>query len=101
MRRSVFGGIDEQIANDMLNNVEVIENTFSRWTNAGDVEKVVQVAIKMMETIRLLPDEWKGLIIGRLRDSEMIRNGISYAFENSAGSDRRQLELVHDVLYNG
>jgi len=93
--------IEEIIANDLLSNVVVIETTLDRWRQADDGEKVVSTFKKLIESVKSLPQEWRGLVIERIKESRACIDAMNYLYDDARLSvnEREEVRFVHDILF--
>lgn len=94
---------EEIIANNWLENMSVIETTLQRWFVAGDADMLVAALEKMMEGIKALPDEWRGFVVEKLRESDKVKEAVDWVKGEIPieGRERRVVERVMNAVYSG
>lgn len=99
MRQFRDAWIEEKIANELLDNLNIIETTLVRWRMAGDIERIILTFQKLLHSINLLPREWRSLVLDKARESESIREAMNWVLHEGDIDVRRELEKVHEVIY--
>lgn len=99
MREFRMGWAEETMAHEMIGNLTVIEKTFERWVQAGEIKRVVSTFIKLMRSMNALPVEWRQFVKDRMVNSEYVKEAFDYVNEEGDREDKETVEVVYGVLY--
>lgn len=99
MREFRMGWAEETMAHEMIGNLTVIEKTFERWVQAGEIKRVVRTFTKLMSSMNALPVEWRQFVKDRMVNSEYVKEAIEYVREDGDMEDKDTIEVVYQVLY--
>ncbi len=94
--------VEEIITGELLASAQTIESNLDRWKNAGNVEKIVITVEKIMESVRVLPDDHRQLILDKMKGSGIVKSCIDWALDRPDElrlEDKQSLEMAHDVLF--
>jgi len=99
MREFRMGWAEETMAHEMIGNLTVIEKTFERWVQAGEMARVVTTFLKLMRSMNSLPVEWRQFVKDRMVNSEYVKEAFDYVRDEGDRGDKETVEMVYQILY--
>lgn len=93
--------VEEVMASEFLNQVQVIDTSLNRWRHAGEVEQLVALLNKVTDQVKKLPTEWRSFVLDQLRLSPSVREGFEYVYQNVGHDEetRKVVDVCHAVVY--
>lgn len=93
--------VEERLAVNLLENLSVIETSFDRWRSAENLEQVIALFNKLLNSMKVLPNDWRIFALDKLRDSRSVREAMNFVFDVADLEQRREMEIVHDMIMAG